>query len=141
MWIPPRQGAHLTVLCTPTDRPTSQTVSLSLSLSLELRTLITFILYEQTCEKYDNLSEIDKLASVTRKVDAVKLVMQDNVDMALQNCVKLETIEKATEELQQVTYNISSGSKLSELLCLCCQPIFHTHPLKTASGGVQEKRP
>lgn len=51
--------------------------------------------------KYDNLSEVDKLASVTKKVDAVKLVMQDNVDMALQNCVKLESIEKQAEELQQ----------------------------------------
>lgn len=27
--------------------------------------------------------------------------MQDNVDLALQNCVKLESIEKAAEELQQ----------------------------------------
>ena len=44
--------------------------------------------------KYDNLAEVDKLASVTKKVDAVKLVMQDNVDMALQNCVKLEAVEK-----------------------------------------------
>jgi hypothetical protein len=41
------------------------------------------------------LNEIDKLASVTLKVDSVKLVMQDNVDLALQNCVKLESIEKA----------------------------------------------
>jgi hypothetical protein len=55
----------------------------------------------QICMKYDNLSEVDKLASVTKKVDAVKLVMQDNVDMALQNCVKLESIEKQAEELQQ----------------------------------------
>lgn len=53
------------------------------------------------CEKYDNLSEVDKLASVTRKVDTVKLVMQENVDLALQNCVKLESIEKQAEELQQ----------------------------------------
>jgi hypothetical protein len=27
--------------------------------------------------------------------------MQENVDIALQNCVKLESIEKAAEELQQ----------------------------------------
>ena len=38
---------------------------------------------------------MDKLASVARKVDTVKLVMQENVDAALQNCVKLESIEKA----------------------------------------------
>lgn len=53
------------------------------------------------CEKFDNVSEVDKLASVSRKVDSVKLVMQENVDLALQNCVKLESIEKAAEDLQQ----------------------------------------
>lgn len=58
-------------------------------------------LLQKICQKYDNLNEIDKLASVTLKVDSVKLVMQDNVDLALQNCVKLESIEKAAEDLQQ----------------------------------------
>lgn len=53
------------------------------------------------CQKYDNLAEVDKLAAVAKKVDSVKLIMQENVDLALQNCVKLETIEKAAEELQQ----------------------------------------
>jgi hypothetical protein len=53
------------------------------------------------CQKYDNLAEVDKLAAVAKKVDSVKLVMQENVDLALQNCVKLENIEKAAEELQQ----------------------------------------
>lgn len=53
------------------------------------------------CQKYDNLAEVDKLAAVSKKVDTVKLVMQENVDMALQNCVKLESIEKAAEDLQQ----------------------------------------
>lgn len=33
-------------------------------------------LFEKICRKYDNLEEVDKLASVTKKVDAVKLVMQ-----------------------------------------------------------------
>ena len=45
--------------------------------------------------------EVDKLAAVSKKVDSVKLVMQENVDIALQNCVKLESIERAAEELQQ----------------------------------------
>jgi hypothetical protein len=44
---------------------------------------------------------VDKLAAVTKKVDAVKLVMQDNINIALQNCVKLESIEATSEELQQ----------------------------------------
>ena len=47
------------------------------------------------CAKYDNVAEVDKLAAVARKVDSVKLVMQENVDIALQNCVKLENIERA----------------------------------------------
>lgn len=56
---------------------------------------------QKLCKKYDNLAEVDKLASVSKKVESVKLVMQQNVDLALQNCVKLESIEKAAEELQQ----------------------------------------
>jgi hypothetical protein len=56
---------------------------------------------QKLCAKYDNLAEVDKLASVTRKVESVKLVMQENIDVALQNCVKLESIEKQAEELQQ----------------------------------------
>lgn len=58
-------------------------------------------MFRTICEKYDNLSQVDKLAAVSKKVDAVKLVMQENIDIALQNCVKLESIEKAAEELQQ----------------------------------------
>jgi len=53
------------------------------------------------CQKYDNLQEVDKLSAVKGKVDAVKIVMQENVDLALQNTVKLESIERAAEELQQ----------------------------------------
>ena len=56
-------------------------------------------LLQKICQKYDNLDEVDKLASVTKKVDTVKLVMQENVDLALQNCVKLETIERAAGEM------------------------------------------
>ena len=58
-------------------------------------------LLSNICAKYDNLAEVDKLASVTRKVESVKLVMQENIDVALQNCVKLESIERQAEELQQ----------------------------------------
>jgi hypothetical protein len=50
------------------------------------------------CRKYDNLAEVDKLSSVSAKVESVKLVMQDNIDIALQNCVKLESIGKAAGE-------------------------------------------
>ncbi len=53
------------------------------------------------CKKYNDLATVDKLAAVAKKVENVKVVMQDNVDVALQNCVKLENIEKQAEELQQ----------------------------------------
>ena len=53
---------------------------------------------QKICQKYDNLSEVDKLASVTKKVDTVKSVMQENVELALKNVVKLETIERAAGE-------------------------------------------
>ena len=59
-------------------------------------------LLQKICQKYDNLSEIDKLAAVTKKVDTVKLVMQENVDLALQNCVKLETIERDSGKIIQI---------------------------------------
>ena len=65
------------------------------SLNSTCRTLL-----QRICAKFDNLAEVDRLSAVTQKVDSVKLVMMDNVDMALQNCVKLESIEKAAEELQ-----------------------------------------
>lgn len=50
---------------------------------------------QKIAEKFDNLTEVDKIAAVSKKVETVKLVMQENVDIALQNCVKLESIEKA----------------------------------------------
>ena len=53
-------------------------------------------LFETICAKYNNLAEIDKLAAVTKKVDTIKVVMQENVNVALANCVKLEAIEQAT---------------------------------------------
>ena len=58
-------------------------------------------LFEKLCMKYDNLSEVDVLSGVTAKVESIKLVMQENVELALQNCVTLTSIEKKAEELQQ----------------------------------------
>lgn len=52
-------------------------------------------LFQKICQKYDDLSEVDKLAALTKKVETVKLTMQENIDVALQNCVKLESIEEA----------------------------------------------
>ena len=47
-------------------------------------------LLKAMCGKYDNLDDIDKLASVTNKVEVVRLVMEDNVRIALENAVKRE---------------------------------------------------
>ena len=52
-------------------------------------------LFMKLCLKYDNLAEVDKIAAVGKKVETVKLVVSENVELALQICVKLETIEKA----------------------------------------------
>jgi hypothetical protein len=53
-------------------------------------------LFNSICKKYDNLTEVDKLAAVQKKIQNVQLVMQENVSLALENCVKLESIEAAT---------------------------------------------
>jgi hypothetical protein len=51
------------------------------------------------------------IAAVHKKVEAVKLVMQENVEIALQNCVKLERIEQQAEELQQSAGIFSDGAR------------------------------
>lgn len=47
------------------------------------------------CKKYDDLKQVDKLSSVSEQIDSVKLVMQDNIDLALRNCIQLESVERA----------------------------------------------
>jgi hypothetical protein len=72
---------------------------------------------QKTCQKYDNLSEVDKLASVTKKVDTVKLVMQENVELALKNVVKLETIERAAgENTHSYNRNVTEGKHANSTL-------------------------
>ena len=56
-------------------------------------------LFQSICSKYNNIAEVDKLSAVTLKVESVKVTMQENVSVALANCVKLESIEQATDEL------------------------------------------
>lgn len=53
----------------------------------------------KVCEQWDNLSQVDAIEAVQAKVEAVKLQMQDNLQVALENCVKLEQIEQDAEEL------------------------------------------
>lgn len=56
---------------------------------------------QQLCAKYDDLLMVDKITATTKKVEMVKLVMQENVEIALQNCMKLEALEQSAEELLQ----------------------------------------
>ena len=43
----------------------------------------------------------NKVNEVNQKLDKVKVIMNDNIDLALQNCAKLETMELKSEELLQ----------------------------------------
>ncbi len=43
----------------------------------------------------------EKLFLVKQKVENVKDVMHENIDVALKNCIKLETIELKAEEMEQ----------------------------------------
>lgn len=64
-------------------------------------TKLCVTILKKIAEKYDDLASVDKTHAVLQKVDAVKLKMQENIDVAIQNCVKLESIEKQSEDLQQ----------------------------------------
>jgi vesicle-associated membrane protein 4 len=44
----------------------------------------------------------NKVANVAQKVDNVKLLMHENIHVALQNCEKLEAVEAKSEEVQQL---------------------------------------
>ncbi len=59
-------------------------------------------LLTKICNKYNDPTEIDKLAKIQQKVNVIKNVMQQNIDTAMQNCVRLEEIEKQSEELHQM---------------------------------------
>lgn len=58
-------------------------------------------IFKKLHDKYNNPESIDKLLQVTNKINQVKDVMHDNINIALENTVKLETIELKSEELQQ----------------------------------------
>ncbi|EGB11941.1 hypothetical protein AURANDRAFT_17242, partial [Aureococcus anophagefferens] len=45
------------------------------------------------------------------KVEAVKVVMQDSIELALQNCVSLEAIDQKADELQSQAGMFKSKAK------------------------------
>ena len=48
------------------------------------------------CIKYNNPGDVDALAATHKKVTAAKIVMQENIQLALNNCVKIEHLEQQT---------------------------------------------
>lgn len=58
-------------------------------------------IFKKLYEKYNNPESIDKIVQVTNKINQVKDVMHENINVALDNMVKLEVIELKSEELQQ----------------------------------------
>ena len=52
------------------------------------------------CARYDDLAQVDNLHATLSKVEAVKVVMQDSIELALNNCVSLESIDQKADELQ-----------------------------------------
>lgn len=55
---------------------------------------------DKLCAKYDDLSNVDSIHATMAKVETVKVVMQDSIELALQNCVSLESIDQKADELQ-----------------------------------------
>jgi Synaptobrevin/Regulated-SNARE-like domain len=66
------------------------------SLSRTMRSSFTDV-----CLKYDDVKNVDKLASVQGKVDAVKSRMEDNISQMLANEEKLESISANAENLNE----------------------------------------
>ena len=56
--------------------------------------------FKKLYNKYNNPESIDKLIQVTNKTNQVKNIMHDNINIVLENTIKLETIESKTEALQ-----------------------------------------
>lgn len=52
--------------------------------------------FRKLCVKYNNVADVDAIAAAKKKVESVKLVMEKNIELTLQNCVKIESMEKAT---------------------------------------------
>mmetsp|Transcript_11974 Transcript_11974/g.15004 ORF Transcript_11974/g.15004 Transcript_11974/m.15004 type:complete len:168 (-) Transcript_11974:263-766(-) len=57
-------------------------------------------LFKKLCIKYDDVGQLDVLNRTMEKVEGVKLIMQENIEIALKNCVSLEAIDKQAEDLQ-----------------------------------------
>ena len=53
------------------------------------------------CMKFSDAAAVDKAASILQRVDAVKVVMQDNIANMLSNIEKTEAMSEKAEELNE----------------------------------------
>lgn len=68
-------------------------------------------LFSKLCVKYGDLTKIDKISEVNAKINEVKLTMSENIEIALQYLIKLDTLEKKTEELTQFAGSFSHSAR------------------------------
>lgn len=61
--------------------------------------------------KYDNPATFDELSKVTFKIEEVKLIMHENIEIALQNCVKLEYVQEQSQNLMHQAKQFKDSSK------------------------------
>jgi uncharacterized coiled-coil DUF342 family protein len=66
------------------------------SLSKKAKTVL-----QETCQKYEDLNNVDKSAKVLGQVDAVKSTMQDNIAGMLKNTEKAESLAEKSDQLNE----------------------------------------
>jgi hypothetical protein len=76
--------------------------------------------FRKLCLKYNNTADVDAIASAKKKVESVKLIMEKNIELTLQNCVKIENMEKATGE-RHPFLSLSLCLSLSSHVSSVCQ--------------------
>ena len=67
--------------------------------------------FQRLCAQYDDLANVDSLHATLAKVETVKVVMQDSIELALQNCVSLEAIAQKADALQSQAGMFKSRAK------------------------------
>jgi hypothetical protein len=63
------------------------------------------------CNKYGDVTKVDKAAAINAKVDEVKMTMQDNISQMLQNQEKVEGIAEVSNQLNEQAQVFKKTSK------------------------------
>lgn len=58
-------------------------------------------IFKDVCEKYDDLSQVDKSSALLGKVDEVKTSMQGNIANMLKNTEKAENLAEKSDQLNE----------------------------------------